>query len=263
VALLFLFLAIVAAAGRNTVALVASLAVLAFGAVTVLQPRIGGASAAPVQAVRVASANVYGRNAVPREAIAALIAQDADVLIAVESPGGLTRLLQNVDREHTSWVVSDELVLGSRFPARELPLSQQLDPVRVMRVLVSRPGAPFVVYVVHDLNPLFDHDWNRQLAFDRAIRDAALRERLPTVLAGDFNLSDRTEGYRLLEGSLRDALRAGGGAGNTYEDGFWRVFLLRIDYVFTSPSMCAGDARTFDVPGSDHEGVFVATGSCP
>ncbi len=261
-ACLFLFV-IVAAVRRNLLALLPAVSVAAFGVVAVFQPKMGEASPAPVNPLRIASANVFGHNDDPKGAVAALRSQRADVVVVVESPRDLTRLLESRDHQHTSWVVSDELALGSDFPARMLALPQPLDPVRVMRVLVDRPGAPFVVYVLHDLNPLSDQSWTRQLNFDRSLRDAALREHLPGVLIGDFNLSDRTEGYRLLNSAFRDAMRAGHGAGDTYRDGIWRLFFLRVDHVFTSTSWCAEDPKTFDVPGSDHQGIAVTTGPCP
>jgi endonuclease/exonuclease/phosphatase (EEP) superfamily protein YafD len=83
------------------------------------------------------------------------------------------------------------------------------------------------------------------------------------VLAGDFNMSDRSRGYRTLSDSFRDAMRAGTPAGSTYENGLWSALFLRIDHIFTTPAWCAVNSRRYPVPGSDHEGIEGLLGPCP
>jgi endonuclease/exonuclease/phosphatase (EEP) superfamily protein YafD len=128
--------------------------------------------------------------------------------------------------------------------------------------VIRAPAGQVVLYAVHALNPAYEYPFAQQLDFVDRVRRAALAETMPIVLAGDFNLSDRELGYRELAGSFRDAARAGW-AGNTFDQGLWRLFFLRIDYVFVDRSWCAADAHRVDVPGSDHEAVGVTVGPCP
>jgi endonuclease/exonuclease/phosphatase family metal-dependent hydrolase len=132
-----------------------------------------------------------------------------------------------------------------------------------MRVEILRPGAPFVVYAIHLLNPLGETSFEQQAETIRRLLIDAQRERLPVVLAGDFNMSDRSSSYRALNDSFRDTMRASSFAHTTYDDGPWSLLQFRIDYVFVSSSWCAGSAKTFTVPGSDHDGLEVDLGVCP
>jgi len=90
----------------------------------------------------------------------------------------------------------------------------------------------------------------------------------PTVLFGDFNLTDQNETYRLIADRYTDGFReAGWGFGFTFpvvrgeipllrQPYRWPV--LRIDYVFHSPELYAQDARVGkDSGGSDHRPLVV------
>ena len=130
----------------------------------------------------------------------------------------------------------------------------------VMRVEVVRPGAPFVVYAMHLGNPLFKTTYTQHAEMVERLVAAAQAESLPVVLAGDFNMSDRSASYRELGGAFRDAIRTSF-ADTTYDDGLWMLLQLRIDYIFVSRSLCARSATTFTVPGSDHDGLEVEIGT--
>jgi endonuclease/exonuclease/phosphatase family metal-dependent hydrolase len=85
--------------------------------------------------------------------------------------------------------------------------------------------------------------------------------RLPVVVAGDFNVSDRTAAYRRLVAHRRDAMRAGF-ARSTYRPFPWNLFSLRIDHVIIDRSWCAARPARFHPTGSDHEAVQVTIGPC-
>jgi endonuclease/exonuclease/phosphatase family metal-dependent hydrolase len=90
---------------------------------------------------------------------------------------------------------------------------------------------------------------------DRALEHAAQRAHasaMPTVAAGDLNLSPDSPGYaRLLQQSgLRDVL-AGQGWHPTWMAGFWPL-ALRIDHQLASPSLCIDQAQVGPEIGSDH-----------
>ena len=119
---------------------------------------------------------------------------------------------------------------------------------------------PFVVYAMHLGNPLFKTTYTQHAEMVERLVAAAQAESLPVVLAGDFNMSDRSASYRELGGAFRDAIRTSF-ADTTYDDGLWMLLQLRIDYIFVSRSLCARSATTFTVPGSDHDGLEVEIGT--
>jgi endonuclease/exonuclease/phosphatase family metal-dependent hydrolase len=121
---------------------------------------------------------------------------------------------------------------------------------------------PLIVYAIHLSNPLHETSFSQHARAVARLLRAAEAERLPVVLAGDFNMSDRTASYRAIDAAMHDAMRSHVAA-NTYEDGLWALLQLRIDHVFLSPQLCDADGTTFNVPGSDHQGLAVDVGRCP
>ena len=119
-----------------------------------------------------------------------------------------------------STVHEGQLAVWSRFPMRELG-DLELKPARVMRVGVDAPGMPFVLYVVHSLNPLGDTSFADQRRFTDELLAAIGDEERPVVVAGDFNMSDRVLSYRMMDDALTDAMRAGSAGRTTYVAGWW------------------------------------------
>lgn len=83
---------------------------------------------------------------------------------------------------------------------------------------------------------------DRRISAIRALADPALQHGQPTLLMGDFNLTEREPAYTDLARGLHDAYRQVGiGAGSTWgPHGFLRdrgIPLLRIDYLFSSPDL--------------------------
>jgi endonuclease/exonuclease/phosphatase family metal-dependent hydrolase len=165
---------------------------------------------------------------------------------------------------------SNQVIL-SRFPARllERPKGWPND-FRAHRLEVDAPSGRVVVYLAHlvrpHLGPRRIIKIRRQMRAQQRERDAlvlsARAETEPVVLAGDFNTSDRSHGYRRLTGRFRDAMRAKR-AGPTYVSPLWRPFLLRIDHVFVPRDWCSAAPERFTLHGSDHRGVAVDVGPCP
>jgi endonuclease/exonuclease/phosphatase (EEP) superfamily protein YafD len=248
--------------GRNPRTLVVAASVLVLGVVVVLGPRAPQSTPAPVEPLRVLSANVFYGNETPDLAARVLARSDADVVVAVETGDDFAELLAALDHERTFEVLGPEIVVRSRYPIRALPLSSALSDRRAIRVLVERPEGEVILYAVHALNPAYESTFARQLDYVTRLSRAAQRETDPAVIAGDFNMSDRELGYRRMTSVFRDAGRAGW-APDTYDFSFWRVLFLRIDYVFIPRSWCSAAAGRVDVPGSDHEGVVATVGPCP
>jgi endonuclease/exonuclease/phosphatase (EEP) superfamily protein YafD len=256
--------AIVGAATRRPWPVVAGLSVFAVCAVAVLAPRLPRAITVPEPGIRLAMANVWDGNPTPEAVPASMVERGSDVLVAVEMPDGSFRGSMTAAAASSglrSTVGHGELGAWSRFPMRELD-DRGLPPGRVMRVRVDAPGTPFVLYAVHALNPLHDGGFADQRSFIDDVLEAVADERLPVVIAGDLNMSDRGMAYRSMDAALVDAMRANTLTGTTYFAGWWSAMLLRIDHVFVSNRWCADDSGTFTVAGSDHHGVEVSVGPC-
>lgn len=256
-ALLILLVAVVWRSWRG--ALVA-LSVGAFTVVAVAGPRTPQPAPAPQQPLLLAAANVYELNERPGDAVHALLARDANVLAVLEAEPDITEPL---DAAFKHAIDEDHMSIHSDYPMRELPSGASIRQQRVMRARIWGPGGPFILYLVHQMNPLYDAAFSEQTQDLQALLTRASSEKQPVVLAGDFNMSDRSRGYREMSDSFRDAMRAGTPAGSTYENGLWSGLFLRIDHIFTMPAWCAADGRRFPVAGSDHEGVETLLGPCP
>lgn len=255
-ALLLLLFALV---WRSWLAALVALSVAAFTVVAVAGPRTPQAAAAPQRPLLLAVANVYELNERPAEAVQALLARDANVLAVLEAEPDITEPL---DAAFKHAVEEDHVSIHSDYPMRELPSGASIRQQRVMRARIWGPGGPFILYLVHQMNPLYDAAFSEQTQDLQALISRASSEKQPVVLAGDFNMSDRSRGYREMSDSFRDAMRAGTPAGSTYENGLWSGLFLRIDHIFTVPAWCAANGRRFPVPGSDHEGVETLVGPC-
>jgi endonuclease/exonuclease/phosphatase (EEP) superfamily protein YafD len=248
--------------GRNRRTLMVTASILALAIVVVAGPRRPQTTAAPIDPLRVVSANVFDQNSTPLDAARALASTDADVLVAVETGREFPRMLADADSRRPFVVTGPGIVVRAQYPLRVLPLSSSLPEERSLRVLVERPAGSVVLYAVHALNPAYQSTFARQLSFVTRLSLAAERETDPVVIAGDFNMSDRQLGYRRMTSVFRDAARAGW-ASNTYDFSFWRLLMLRIDFVFVERSWCAARSGRVDVPGSDHQGVVTTIGPCP
>jgi endonuclease/exonuclease/phosphatase (EEP) superfamily protein YafD len=259
---LIVVLGIVAFAMRRIAPLAIASSLLILTVVVTSLPRMPVRTAPPRSGVRLLSANVYELNREPQAAAAALASSDADIVVAVEPPPGFGRVFASSDPSRTYAIEDTKSVIHSRFPIESAPIPSSLPPSRLTRAIVQGPAGPFVLYAVHAFNPAYESTFTQQLTFVARLRHAALGETMPVVIAGDFNMSDRQQGYRDMTSSFRDADRAGWAA-DTYDHGIWRALLLRIDYVFIEPSWCAADAHRVDVPGSDHEAVEATVGPCP
>lgn len=245
--------------------LVAAVSLAAMGGVAIVGPWLPAGGAGAVDPIRVASVNAWAANPTPAEAAGDVVAQDADVVAVVESSDGMPEMIES-NFPHSAHSGPGGHVLFSRFPIRDvsgLPGGSDDDPVA--RWEVSAPSGRLVVYSVHLRRPNPRGAVRLPLLRQRAVVDTLLRavaaEESPVVVAGDFNLSDRTHAYRRLAAPLRDAGRASL-AGPTYVATKYRPFLLRIDHVFVSRRWCAEASARFAITGSDHRGVYADVGPC-
>jgi endonuclease/exonuclease/phosphatase (EEP) superfamily protein YafD len=257
----FLALAALAALRRTWLPLLVGASVLGVAVVATVGPRVPQSSGAPRPPITLAMANVYDGNPTPVAAAAAMNARRVDVLATVEMTPAFWWSLQ----AHATLpyrVAVGQLGVESRWPLRLLA-PHGLARSRLLRIGVRDPGDPFVLYVVHALNPLHDSStFGDQRAFTRQVITTARAEPLPVVVVGDFNTSDRTLSYRWFTSAMRDAMRANTIPWSTYDGGWWATLFLRIDHAFIPKDWCAAHGSTFAVPGSDHHGIQVTVGPC-
>lgn len=224
----------------------------------------------PVRGFRIVAANVNSKNPHVERAVADALDQQGDVVLLLEEGrrGGWT---PPVDYSTVLRPRYGNQVILSRFPARllEKPGNWPND-FRAHRLEVDAPTGRVIVYMAHLKRPRVGPrrilNVRSQLRAQRRERESLLvsarRETAPVVIAGDFNTSDRSRGYRRLAGRFRDAMRAGR-AGPTHVSPLWRPFLLRIDHVFVPRDWCSSQPERFAMRGSDHRGVAVDIGPCP
>ena len=258
-----------AALRRRRLLIVGVASWLVAGAVAVVGPWRPQPVPAPVQSFRVVEANVNSRNPTIGRAVADALARGGDLVLLIEAGKGRW----TPPPEYTTVIrprYSAQVIL-SRFPARLLdkPAGWPKD-FRAHRLEVDAPTGRIVVYLAHlkrpHLGPRRILGIRSQLQAQRRERESLLRsaraEDVPVVVAGDFNISDRSRPYRRITSRFRDATRTGWG-GPTYVKTSWRPFLLRIDHIFVPHNWCSARAERFALQGSDHRGLAVDVGPCP
>ena len=242
-------------------------------------PRLGTGGDPPIDPVRLAAANVQWDNLRLGPATAALVDVEADVLVVSE----LTRAADRRLAPAFAYRALSHGSLGdfghdqgvySRHPLEVLDVVRGSDvPISTVVVRVDAPH-PFVLIGLHLPRPVLGGDagdGEGVVSFERhrelvghvlELVDELGAGGLPVVVAGDLNLADRTEGYRMATDRLHDAMVDGVAAPTFGRSLPWRLLGLRIDHVFVTPQWCSEEPATFDVPGSDHRAVEAAVGPC-
>jgi endonuclease/exonuclease/phosphatase (EEP) superfamily protein YafD len=261
-AISFLAAVVLVGFGRTVAGATAS-SVFLVCVVASVEPRLPIRTQPSAPGITLISTNVLGNNPSSEQAAAAMTARMADVIVAVEVGPAFARSMDAAADDYPYSSTTSAQSVWSRWPVSLLPTPGPLRAERIARFAIDADGVRFVVYAVHLLNPLHQTSFHEQLETVERLLASIEEETDPVILAGDLNLSDRSAGYRLLEGSLLDAMRTGWWAASTYRYGVWRPLSLRIDHLFVPSEWCAADARTFGLPGSDHLGVETTVGPCP
>jgi endonuclease/exonuclease/phosphatase (EEP) superfamily protein YafD len=238
----------------------ASMAMVCF--VATVGPRLPQRTAPPAHAIRVVSANVFHYSRRPDPAASVMASRGADVIVSVEMGASYWEHLSEYADRYPYAVADGEQSIRSRWPVEQLPTPEGLPSDRIMRAAIDADGVRMIVYAVHLYNPLHETTFPAQRAMLDRLIAAADAETDPVILAGDFNMSDRSDGYRELDSGMRDAMRTGWWAASTYQHDLWRALALRIDHLFVPEDWCTADAFTFRVPGSDHRGIGSTVGPC-
>jgi endonuclease/exonuclease/phosphatase (EEP) superfamily protein YafD len=256
----FIGLAISALDERRLSTLIVAASVAAFGWVAVFGPSAAIPAPSPVAPMRIASMAVDGSSADADAVLRSVARLKADLLVVVEPSKKARNALMRTDR-YPFALSSGPVVVLSSAPVRELSLPKPLPDEFIVRLQVDRPDGAFILYAVRAGDSLLESTLNDPLKAQQ-LRDAASEERLPVVLAGDFGLTDRSAGYRMLTETFRDALRANARAQSTAATFPWSLMVVRTGFVLTSPAWCSAQAGTFDVTSAQTDGVVASVGPC-
>jgi vancomycin resistance protein VanJ len=129
---------------------------------------------------------------------------------------------------------------------------------QAVHVFVLHPWAPRIKWAAGTFIPIGLDDSVPRRQITEVARVAASVQG-PTVVLGDFNMTDGTRAYHQVAERFVDAFReAGWGFGFTFPEGV-RVGglpmpgpLIRLDYIFHSAYLCTVSARVGCEGGSDH-----------
>jgi endonuclease/exonuclease/phosphatase (EEP) superfamily protein YafD len=252
---------------RSPGTLFVAVSVGAMAVVAVLGPRVAHDAVEPVVPITIAFANVYDENHAPEDAADDLLDRGTDLIVAVEATEPFREAIDAADTQRPYQLDEGQLLLHSPWPAEIVDPEPPIMPEgRAILVRVLPPGvSPVHVLVVHAPNPSSATTFAAQTRQIERVQHyvLAFASAGPVVLVGDLNLSDRTSAYRSLDASLRDVMRAGTRAHNTYAGGIWRFAMLRIDHLFVDRDWCASEPDVFAVSGSDHRGILATIGPCP
>ena len=268
-----LALAVLGAVRRRSELAAGVVSCLLAGGVAVVGPWRAEPVPPPVKPLRIVSANVNSHNRSLDRAVADAVAQHGDLVLLIEAGKG--KVTPPADYPTVIRPKYSNQVILSRFPAQLLSRPAVWPKnFRAHRLQVEAPSGPVIVYLAHLVRPhlgprrIFKirSQMHAQTKERDSLLSAARAETVPVVLAGDFNTSDRSSGYRDLQGRFRDAMRARK-AGPTFVGRslsiLWRPLLLRIDHVFMPKDWCSGRPERFTLHGSDHRGIAVDVGPCP
>jgi endonuclease/exonuclease/phosphatase (EEP) superfamily protein YafD len=230
--------------------------------VATVGPRLPQRTGPPAHPIEIVSDNVFRAGEKPWLTAKAMIAQDADVMVSLEMGRSFWESFGRHADAYPYAVDDGEQGIRSRWPTERLPTPDGLPEGRVTRAALDADGLRVIVYAVHLFNPLHETTFSAQAAMVERLIASVETETDPAIVVGDLNMPDRSAGYRKIDSAMRDAMRTGWWAGNTYQQGLWRVLMLRIDHLFVPTAWCATDAFTFAVPGSDHRGIGATVGPC-
>jgi endonuclease/exonuclease/phosphatase (EEP) superfamily protein YafD len=220
--------------------------------------------------LRVMSVNLLMINERYDEVIARIRAERPDVLALQEYTGRWHRAMQKAlasEYPHCRFETREDsfgAAVYSRTPfqddGRSDPsLGTLASDSPQQRAVVKLGGADVAVYNVHVLPPRtleYTAEHRLQVA---DLADALAKEKLPAVVAGDFNWTESMPQHALLRRlGWRDAHDvAGSGRGATWPmHSVFRILPgIRLDHVYLGPPLTCTAVRTVNIAGSDHRAL--------
>jgi len=245
------------------------------GYAPLLLPPSTPAAASDAPALGVATYNMEAITSDPQRVLDVTARLDADVIGLEElGPVHAALLEKALSAEYPYQALYPQLpVHGVGLLSRYPILSQELippfpDSMLYLRATQDVNGQRISVYVMHPPPP---RQFISPLTYDDSRRDAEIailkarylaHETGPVIVLGDFNMTDQSDSYRLMDGLFDDAFRtAGWGLGFTFPDKIRssiRVIprLIRIDYVWYNAYFAASAVKVGSDSGtSDHRPV--------
>ncbi len=233
---------------------------------------------APPTAFTAMTYNIHGRVSDPQRVMQVIEIQDADLIGVQELGPAHSDLFAAELREQYPYQVLyprlpvQGVGLLSRYPILEHDTFQPIESSHLhLRAVIDLDGVPVTVYVVHPrapkhfITPITYDDAQRDTEISVLYNDYLRHESGPVIVMGDFNMTDQSDAYALLNGDLNDAFRAAGhGLGFTFPDHFkintrLTPRLMRIDYIWYTDDFRAYDAEVVPDSGtSDHRPVITA-----
>ena len=246
------------------------------------------------QSVRVMALNVLVRNRIVDAMVAAIAAEQPDIVALAELTGSQNAALaaaigdvypyRTVQRLGSS---SYGVGIYSRWPMEELGSLQTGQGLRSAVADVATPQGTLRFVGVHlrsvtgssraasgPVESLTEGFRGREAQIeaicgyiDQWQMQGEGQDGIPVIVAGDFNMGEFSDAYRCMGSRMVDAFkRVGRGYGFTWPSsearmgrGIGLLFQARIDYIFHSRRWRTVEARTLSMPtGSDHRAV-VAT----
>lgn len=211
--------------------------------------------------LRLYSANVWRGNdqvdaqaeeiAGSRPDVAFLQEATPEFLAGLDRTGALEELPHRVVVARTDPFAA---VLASRWPLVDQGVVEVDGRPVLVRATTEAPEGPVRIYGVHVVAPVGGSrpQWIKEL---RAVEDAVGGERVPVLVAGDFNATWSHRAFRrLLDAGLTDAAAARGRPLQMTWPRHWPLVppLARIDHVLTTDGLAVTGIRTGRGSGSDH-----------
>jgi endonuclease/exonuclease/phosphatase (EEP) superfamily protein YafD len=217
---------------------------------------------AGTESYKVMSYNIWGRNR-DAEALVSVIQQEQpDILLLQEVTWRHANVLQNGLTElykhdfHMAYESRIGQAVISRYPLTSVEAAYQKG--RTQKVIADTPNGPIAIWNTHPTSPL---PWSRQYRQISALVDDIAATEQPLIVGGDFNTTDQSETYRMIDQYLDNAhWEAGWGFGFSFPSSdrplrgrFQIPSLVRIDHIFYSDHFYVLNARTLPTAGgSDH-----------
>lgn len=230
-------------------------------------PDLPAPMVAHATSVRVLVANVQFDNDDPAPFLARVREEAPDLVLAIETDRAWLRRLAALESSHPHGLREPRpdglgMALYSRLPLQRIDLHHLVSSDRPsIEAIVQLPdGSTLRFWGLHPAPPgLEQPDGDRQSSRQRdaalmllARRLATAEDRMPTIVAGDFNdaaWSPTARRFKRASG-MQDP-RIGRGLFNTYHASWWPL-RYPIDHIFLSDALYVVEMRRLRPIGSDH-----------
>ena len=218
--------------------------------------------------IRVLSFNTWSKNTHAARMAQVILQKQPDILLLQEIEPQIFKILieqlRGLYPEGSAFFSYDPRLLQavvSRYPLESSVSFKKKG--QAQKVVLLSPVGRITVFNVH---PLRRGGWLRRYGELIALMEEdILPDDGPVILGGDFNITDQSQTFKMINRRLHNAhLEAGCGFGFTYPSSALRLLgilpvppLVRIDHIFFNDRFVALQAGTLkDSGGSDHYPVF-------